>query len=225
MKCPVCKTECGECQYCTECGFDEIASSFLNLEEAKDWMDKVVLPFRKQYWRSLKPEDRNQLIVEIEATYNPSFEFGPCEYESNRVVSTGDGYYYFFKSERANFKKPSRYYDYTMIEKTGSKGISRNTWTKITTAFWNHYLNFQKSDDDFCMPEYFIHGGTSWSLSVRLKNNLVLSFSGNCGGRSMAEELYRNLPMPSLAAKNMICREIELPDPSGPILPTNYDIW
>ena len=37
MKCPVCKTECGQSNVCAECGFTEVVKDFINREEAEQW--------------------------------------------------------------------------------------------------------------------------------------------------------------------------------------------
>ena len=50
MKCPVCKTECSEQQSCAECGFNEVNNNFVNSADAKDWFEKIVLPYRMSYW-------------------------------------------------------------------------------------------------------------------------------------------------------------------------------
>lgn len=53
IKCPVCKTECFESEFCPECGFDELSPYFLSKEEGEEWHKNVVLPWRKKYWESL----------------------------------------------------------------------------------------------------------------------------------------------------------------------------
>lgn len=54
MKCPVCKTECHEMRVCPECGFDDLAPVFLSEAEGKVWMETVVWPWRRAYWKTLK---------------------------------------------------------------------------------------------------------------------------------------------------------------------------
>ena len=48
MKCPVCKTECGEANKCHTCGFDQLNVEFLNKEDAAQWKREILLPFIKQ---------------------------------------------------------------------------------------------------------------------------------------------------------------------------------
>lgn len=52
MKCPVCKTECGDIAICSQCGFDEVGKIFINQEEADEWLEKVVVPFKESYDKS-----------------------------------------------------------------------------------------------------------------------------------------------------------------------------
>lgn len=56
MKCPVCKTECGEQTVCPECGFDQLDPVFVNKDDAATWMQTVVVPFREEYWIQKKSE-------------------------------------------------------------------------------------------------------------------------------------------------------------------------
>ena len=53
MKCPVCKTECGNAAACPECGFEELNPTFLSKEEGEAWIENVVWPWRYQYWETL----------------------------------------------------------------------------------------------------------------------------------------------------------------------------
>lgn len=56
MKCPVCKSECGNNSLCIECGFDEVGRYFLSREEGEKWLSDVVLNFRNEYWLREKSE-------------------------------------------------------------------------------------------------------------------------------------------------------------------------
>ena len=49
MKCPVCKTECGNGSTCPECGFEEVGKLFINQEDAAQWLDGIVEPLRRGY--------------------------------------------------------------------------------------------------------------------------------------------------------------------------------
>ena len=49
MKCPVCKTECGNGSTCPECGFEEVGKLFINQEDAAQWLDGIVEPLRRVY--------------------------------------------------------------------------------------------------------------------------------------------------------------------------------
>lgn len=59
MKCPVCKTECGQNNVCTECGFAEVGKDFINREEAEQWFNDTVIPYRNNYYKinTLQPMD------------------------------------------------------------------------------------------------------------------------------------------------------------------------
>lgn len=56
LKCPVCKTECGDKPYCPECGFDQLNAAFLNQDDASMWVKDVVIPYREAYWRRMKSQ-------------------------------------------------------------------------------------------------------------------------------------------------------------------------
>ena len=49
MRCPVCKTECELSNVCHECGFSEVGKVFVNQDDAKQWLDMVVAPYREKY--------------------------------------------------------------------------------------------------------------------------------------------------------------------------------
>ena len=49
MKCPVCKTECGEKSICPHCAFPEVGREFLNQEDAELWLKTAVSDYRKKY--------------------------------------------------------------------------------------------------------------------------------------------------------------------------------
>ena len=52
MKCPVCKNEINEDrQICPLCKFDDLHRTFINAEDAAEWMDNIVIPYRKRYLR------------------------------------------------------------------------------------------------------------------------------------------------------------------------------
>ncbi len=52
MRCPVCKTECAQSNICPECGFAEVGKLFINQEEANQWMNSVVSPYRDKYQKA-----------------------------------------------------------------------------------------------------------------------------------------------------------------------------
>lgn len=49
MKCPVCKTECNDNAVCETCGFLEVGKVFINQEEAEQWYESVVIPYRNRF--------------------------------------------------------------------------------------------------------------------------------------------------------------------------------
>lgn len=49
MRCPVCKNECGEDRACSVCGFNQFRIAFLSREDADDWLQNVVIPYRAKY--------------------------------------------------------------------------------------------------------------------------------------------------------------------------------
>ena len=54
MKCPVCKTECHDNTSCPECRFDNLSPVFLSKDEGEKWIEEVVWPYRRRYWKTLK---------------------------------------------------------------------------------------------------------------------------------------------------------------------------
>lgn len=70
MKCPVCKTECGEQSVCSECGFGQLMPEFLNHADTEYWIQNVVWPHRERYWEQIKSifhiENRKLLRVDLE---------------------------------------------------------------------------------------------------------------------------------------------------------------
>ena len=52
MKCPVCRTECDNIEICPKCGFSELGKVFINKEEAEQWYNTTVIPFRDNYCKS-----------------------------------------------------------------------------------------------------------------------------------------------------------------------------
>ena len=48
-KCPVCKTECGEHNLCSYCGFTQVGREFINRDEATYWLETVVRPYVAEY--------------------------------------------------------------------------------------------------------------------------------------------------------------------------------
>lgn len=49
MKCPVCKTECNDNSVCETCGFLEVGKVFINQEEAEQWYESFVIPYRNKF--------------------------------------------------------------------------------------------------------------------------------------------------------------------------------
>lgn len=67
MNCPVCKTECTNETVCPECGFTEVGKVFLNIEDANQWIDFVVSPYRIEYEKRqiLPPLDWLEIFKKI----------------------------------------------------------------------------------------------------------------------------------------------------------------
>lgn len=60
MKCPICKTECGEKNICSRCGFNEVGVIFLNSADAEVWIKEKVNPHR--VWWSNKQAEKTFLV-------------------------------------------------------------------------------------------------------------------------------------------------------------------
>lgn len=55
MRCPVCKSEYGEVHACPHCGFDQLQVEFLSRDEAEEWINAVVVPYREKWEASQLP--------------------------------------------------------------------------------------------------------------------------------------------------------------------------
>lgn len=51
MICPVCKSECAS-NVCIKCGFTEVGKEFINREEAEQWFNDIVVPYRNNYHKT-----------------------------------------------------------------------------------------------------------------------------------------------------------------------------
>ena len=61
MKCPVCKNEVKDMlNECDVCGFCELKKTFINIEDAKLWEEKVVFPLRA-IW--ISSQNMHKLVV------------------------------------------------------------------------------------------------------------------------------------------------------------------
>lgn len=49
MLCPVCKHECGKESICVNCGFDQFRVEFVSREDAEDWLQNIVIPYRTEF--------------------------------------------------------------------------------------------------------------------------------------------------------------------------------
>ena len=79
MKCPVCKREYMDMSCCPECGFESAIPLFINRNEADNWLDEVVKPYRRKYWDSMKHKFiiKNDVLVSyLEAGRTVEFPYG-----------------------------------------------------------------------------------------------------------------------------------------------------
>lgn len=71
MKCPVCKTECGEKEICPECGFYQVKPIFISKQDAEKWEKAILQPFRiSHYNKKITPA----LVWKNELCRNPQVE-------------------------------------------------------------------------------------------------------------------------------------------------------
>lgn len=69
VKCPVCKNETGNsCSKCSICGFSDLQRTFISTEDASDWFDRVVLPYR-QRWAS-EQQRKKEASMSASTLYN-----------------------------------------------------------------------------------------------------------------------------------------------------------
>lgn len=68
MKCPVCKTELSaNLTKCPNCDFDELSKEFLNVSDAANWVDNVVIPYRKK-WENKRIQPPLSMYQELVAS-------------------------------------------------------------------------------------------------------------------------------------------------------------
>ena len=66
MKCPVCKAELSDgVTKCSSCGFSELYREFLNMDEAVNWMEQMVLPYRERWKQRTSVDSAENLYEEI----------------------------------------------------------------------------------------------------------------------------------------------------------------
>lgn len=69
VKCPVCRNETGNsCNKCSICGFSDLQRTFISTEDASDWFDRVVLPYR-QRWAS-EQQHKKEASMSASTLYN-----------------------------------------------------------------------------------------------------------------------------------------------------------
>jgi len=75
MKCPVCKIELNNNAKCDNCGFEDLRTDFLSQEDANDWLENVVIPYRATFETSnVLPELDWETIFKRDAHAKALFE-------------------------------------------------------------------------------------------------------------------------------------------------------
>lgn len=93
-KCPVCKTECGDAMICPECGFKELTPTFLNKEEGETWVENVVWPYRKEYWKTLHDfRIENDVLIKCNNTQKSFCVHIPYGVRRIKQFAFRDGYW------------------------------------------------------------------------------------------------------------------------------------
>lgn len=49
MLCPVCKHKCDGESICSNCGFDQFRVEFISRDDAEDWLQNIVIPYREEF--------------------------------------------------------------------------------------------------------------------------------------------------------------------------------
>ena len=69
VKCPVCKNEIvNSYSRCSTCGFSDLQRTFISTEDASDWFDKVVIPYR-QHWAA-EQQRKKEASMSASALYS-----------------------------------------------------------------------------------------------------------------------------------------------------------
>lgn len=104
MKCPVCKIEIESiAEACPNCGFSELHVEFLSTADVTNWVDEVVIPYRRSWENERRNSDnaielfremRNRQRKQLRNVSNEkSVEFSPNDYsyqiENGMVTITG----------------------------------------------------------------------------------------------------------------------------------------
>lgn len=63
MKCPVCKNDATNNAVCPFCGFNELHKEFVNVDDAKRWLQTTVLRYRRNWLQSLEDFDIHGSIL------------------------------------------------------------------------------------------------------------------------------------------------------------------
>lgn len=81
MKCPVCKNELQiNSKSCSTCGFSRLNVEFFNVEGATNWVENVVLPYRKA-WQEKTKKDSYDSYSYSTHTKNTSADISDFEYK------------------------------------------------------------------------------------------------------------------------------------------------
>jgi len=70
MKCPACKTENWNNTQCVNCGFSLQIPCFLNEEDATEWFNRVVIPFRNSIKAKEEKTNKDGFIPNFSSQYN-----------------------------------------------------------------------------------------------------------------------------------------------------------
>lgn len=95
MKCPVCKTELSASTVkCPTCMFSDLSKEFINVSDATNWVDNVVVPYRKK-WETAKSASplsiyQSMIASQLNQTLATESDASDFEYEidANGVTIT-----------------------------------------------------------------------------------------------------------------------------------------
>lgn len=164
MRCPICGNTCMISTICDLCGFEDVFPSFLNKDDAINWENSIVEPYRQHFYA--------EHLSSIELYIDWSWCGNHDEYECIRIKAI-DG------KRILSYERIRSEHDFTKW--IGEKELSAVEWSNFVSVLiankvflWNtpEYTNTPISIDD----------ASSWTITICLDNNTTEIHGANSEG-------------------------------------------